>query len=732
MMQSNNESLNRAWESLFKYDNLGQALHQLAEVASQHPTLLARPEYVHIREDYQLMRKYMLRGYRDEQRTEVYLQLCDRLMALVHDIVLEWNTQDVHHAWGAARVRCAGINMAHDIVRENLERFVQNQAMLSLEPEEVASKKSHALYSAHADYIERLFSAILVSKMWNEDDALFYTSLLLSPTVDVNDAQILITAVMLAASQYYDGNKLLTLMRVYRGATEERIRQRALVGWAFALPAEQHRMPKLLADEFSKVMADERTEAEMVELQEQLVLCMNAREDQECMEREILPGLLRNSNLRMTRFGLEEKEDDEMEDILNPDAADKRIEQIEKSMQRMMDMQKKGADLYYGSFSTMKRYPFFNHTVNWFTPFYIEYPDLQPCISRIGGRDVVARITDNGPLCDSDKYSFIFSLSNIIDQFSLNLRELLKDRGSAPNMLSNEEMNTPTFLRRAYLQDLYRFYFVSPFRVEFKNPFVITAKDKPWLTVAKPCSKFHRKSLLHLAVFFMQRKRYEHAKWLLEHIDHSLDDAEVCLLLASNSMKLNDYSAAVGHLERIPNEQRSPKAWRLLAHAQFHLANYAAAERAFQQVVRLGDGSVKLQQSIAVCKIKQGDCEGGLTLLQRLSFEDSENENVKRTMAWAYLMLGQPDKADAVYDYLIASPRRVPGDCLNAGYAKWALGQVDEAVILFQQYLQNAAGKDKTVISRDFDADSQLLDANHISKVDRMIMDDLVNQLNKL
>jgi len=57
---------------------------------------------------------------------------------------------------------------------------------------------------------------------------------------------------------------------------------------------------------------------------------------------------------------------------------------------------------------------------------------------------------------------------------------------------------------------------------------------------------------------------------------------------------------------------------------------------------------------------------------------------------------------------------------------------VDEAVILFQQYLQNAAGKDKTVISRDFDADSQLLDANHISKVDRMIMDDLVNQLNKL
>ena len=67
----------------------------------------------------------------------------------------------------------------------------------------------------------------------------------------------------------------------------------------------------------------------MVELQEQLVLCMNAREDQERMEREILPGLLRNSNLRMTRFGLEEKEDDEMEDILNPDAADKRIEQIE-------------------------------------------------------------------------------------------------------------------------------------------------------------------------------------------------------------------------------------------------------------------------------------------------------------------------------------------------------------------------------------------------------------------
>ena len=48
-----------------------------------------------------------------------------------------------------------------------------------------------------------------------------------------------------------------------------------------------------------------------------------------------------------------------MDDILNGDTSDKKIEEIEHSIRKMADMQKRGADIYFGGFSKMKRFGFF-------------------------------------------------------------------------------------------------------------------------------------------------------------------------------------------------------------------------------------------------------------------------------------------------------------------------------------------------------------------------------------
>ena len=58
-----------------------------------------------------------------------------------------------------------------------------------------------------------------------------------------------------------------------------------------------------------------------------------------------MPDLIKNNNLKIGPFSIEEREDDPMEDILNPEASEQRMEKLESTFGRMMDMQKQGSDI---------------------------------------------------------------------------------------------------------------------------------------------------------------------------------------------------------------------------------------------------------------------------------------------------------------------------------------------------------------------------------------------------
>lgn len=99
----------------------------------------------------------------------------------------------------------------------------------------------------------------------------------------------------------------------------------------------------------------------------QLIFSLNAEKDTNTIQKEIMPDLMKNQNFQVTQFGLVEREEDPMEDILHPEASEQRMEKLEATFGRMMDMQKQGSDIYFGGFSQMKRFPFFYDICNWFT-----------------------------------------------------------------------------------------------------------------------------------------------------------------------------------------------------------------------------------------------------------------------------------------------------------------------------------------------------------------------------
>ena len=262
------------------------------------------------------------------------------------------------------RLRMTARDWSPQNIREELEAFVSETALLELEPEHLRKPKMQELYRQHQHQMNVLFDYVYTSDIWSDGKATAMEELLLSPTVDSNDQQLIVSAVMLSLLEHFDISKFRTLVHVYQQATDERVRQRALVGWVLSLDSRLavsvYPEQKALVD---KLLEDENCCKELVELQKQFIFCINAEQDTQTIQREIMPDLIKNQNIRLTRNGIEEQEDNPMEDILNPEAQEKKLEQLEESFQRMMNMQKQGSDIYFGGFSQMKRFPFFNEII---------------------------------------------------------------------------------------------------------------------------------------------------------------------------------------------------------------------------------------------------------------------------------------------------------------------------------------------------------------------------------
>ena len=161
-----------------------------------------------------------------------------------------------------------------------------------------------------------------------------------------------------------------------------------------------------------------------------------------------------------------------MEDILDPDAADKRMEEAEKNINKILDMQKQGADIYFGSFKLMKRFSFFYTLSNWFTPFFMQHPGLSHLTKDLLSNKFVLSIINKGPFCESDKYSFALGASSVISHLPQDVLKMVENIEDIDPAMKPDLINTPIFRRQVYLQDLYRFFKLHPLHNELPfDPF---------------------------------------------------------------------------------------------------------------------------------------------------------------------------------------------------------------------------------------------------------------------
>ena len=714
-----NETLSQIID-LIEQRRLGRAVNALENFLLSHPSLKRDMEsLMALQNDFNLMTDYWQRGFNDPEREQVYSQLLKRLYVLATNIMTRDKMANsrfltsVHN-----RPRHIRKDWTMSNVRHQLEDFVSDVAMLELETDDNRQERRKQVYQDHQLLMHDLFDYILTSRLWKESLGEAFTDILLSPTIDTNDQQLIVSAITLSALNAFGFNKFSVLMNVFMKTTDPAIRQRALVGWVLCIDESKVSLYPEMAEMINKACEDETCRNELTELQMQLFYCMEAEQDQKKIHDEIIPDILKGSNIKVTRHGLEEVDDDTLEDILHPDTSERNMERMEESMKQMATMQKEGSDIYFGGFAQMKRMPFYNELSNWFVPFFPQHPAISNIWENTKGKKFLQIITQIGAFCDSDKYSFVLAFEQVLKQFPTKMLKMIENGEASPlplgGMIELEEQRQPAFIRRMYLQNLYRFFRLYPMRSEFASPFDDREK---YLFFANPLFGKNKlqENMTEVAAFLMKHRKNDEALSVLSNCDLAANTFDYNMLMGNLLMRMpldTELSATEYFRHALDLRPDSEKALSGYARAQFRYHHYETALTSYEKLMKLKPEHTGFMLNAAICMTNLQKNEEALKLLFKLDYEQPDNHKVKRVLAWVLTMSKRYEQAGKAYQQLLSQEKPEPVDMLNYGYCLWFQGDIMEAIVHFKQFLLTN-GDENYNLEQEFMGTEHSLIASH-------------------
>lgn len=477
-----------------------------------------------------------------------------------------------------------------DEVQETFEKFATDEAMLNLKvgfSEEQIDEERQKIQEQLNAYRNMVFSYIMVTDDWNEDFILAIRSIIDSDLVDPYTINMIVSAVSLSCSVFMVPEKIGLLLRLFKSAGSCSVRERAFVGFVFSVitnPAESDACWRAAA----ATVTDDVLLAACVDLQRQMRLCLTSKKD----SKEMMHSVVKTMFSTFTQ-DLAEKLKDRGKVGLDEFTADGEDpeEAIQGAFNYMLNSEDIGVDVYYHQFANQKCFGHFHSLYNWFVPFYVRNSTLKSVRGVMNQhRNFVNNLLKGASMCDTDLYSVILSLNNTSKEFIKSLDVAPENMVSGPVFYDEEdevekEQNTEesvedetdsteakdsenvTLLdsvmeheenlseekkkkrairvRHRYVQDLYRFYTLSPMRKAFDNPFEVQ-KEIPFMTTGQFAKPEYDKYRLSLARFSAKRGDFAFVSRILRNLSQYTEEEQMMLALAYYSEK--NYSDALDYV----------------------------------------------------------------------------------------------------------------------------------------------------------------------------------------
>ncbi|MBQ7451200.1 MAG: hypothetical protein IJV60_01425 [Prevotella sp.] len=663
-----------------------------------------------IETEFRYMSDFMLGGGKDPQRSALYEELRARLRHISYDLEVRSTLMEMPYV---------KVWQKELLMRDNSTEMLQS-SMLNVVDE---SQRHQALYHA--------FMALLTSYHWDKTIQEEWATFLSSQQVDGVIQATLTSALTLSAIEHFDKYKAMCLANIYHDNRKETVRQRAYIGCLLALSRvsgdEMTSVRRLVLDNLTS--EGEGRLGNVTEIFMQMNMCANVDKDAREIQNKIMPNIMRNQPFEITDKGFSERKDNG--DAYDPEAENANLDSLEKSVNRIINMQKNGSDIFFSGFSQMKRIPFFRKYVNWFVPFYSNHPDLPEEAIQTAKTKFAERITERGPFCESDKYSFVIGLSSAISHIPENARQMMENGELGPLGMHGDDdnMQNPSLLRLLYMQDLYRFYRLCPLAEKMYNPFSELNKCLIGIAAATHISDEEKRDL---CVYLIKKDKEMPVRNTVARLLNRFDDKESFdrhYCHAELKLLTNDYPVAITLYNKCLEIKPGNKmCLRSLAKAHYQNGEYDKAASYYDALHTLQPDSLSYILNYCMAMVMAGKAADVVNEMYRMDFEHPDNIDIMNCLTWTLLYAEKAEQAQKTADRMmkIEGAGKTLSVCLNAAYAHLANNDVVKAIDILKAFADNSDDNVRkdivTLFADSMEEDKALLNKYHIEDAERDII----------
>lgn len=674
--------------------HLGEALELLQELANVLGDWKLLDEVADVNSAYGLLLYYMEQGNNDPAREQQHTNF----IATCYNIA--------EKAAQTERALVTGTSARMRSISEILKD------MENLELKNITSEPCEEDANKHVELYTELLNASYDSFLWNDEAAAQAQEVIDSALIAENDKILMTSGLFINCLQAFDARKIIFFADNYSTATSSMLRIRMLVAVAFTLYTYRKRLfaYPVITSKLKDLCNNPRFTTDMQNLQKLIIESLSTHEVDRKMREEIIPAMLKSHNFNPEKFGI-----DSLEEISESNPEWKNFEQ---QVGKLAELEAAGADIYYSTFSTLKRYPFFNNAANWLYPFEENHPGIPKQIRKTGLKGIANALLKSDVLCDSDKYSFCMLTTQMTDGQVNMIISQLPEMGGYDTAIAQTSESTC----RNYLRNLFRFFYLYSGKSKPANPF---ETDMSLLDCNELAEAFKDKTEINkISAYAIKKGKYDMAiSFLLLSETKGFADSEVYQELGFCYQKKKSYFDAIAAYEKA-NALSGDSKWTLqhLAQTNRIVGNYKDALNYYRLLETAKGEDAKIAFRCGECLVHLESYDDAMHEFFKAEYLNPDMTAATRAIAWCSILTDDIKQARKYYDKLLLKEEQGE-DLLNAGHAAWIDGDTKAAVELYSRAY--AELKREEFLKR-MQSDKEILKTHGISNYDITFMSDIV------
>ena len=660
---------------------LKPALDLLDKLISDTGFGIYRDEWQRMNDTYHNMLKYTVEGIFDPERQKVYYKLITSVFELtdtLHEALkLKYSSgyeNEKKRAYSKGQAYGSGLFM------KDLEDIYSPSPDVKTETREEKEVSGDKAVNGKA---KRIFYHVWLTNKLSQEEIQNLNRFLQNPSIPLHLRSFLVSALMLSLQRFFDQGKLGILIDQSISGEPE-ISQRALTGLLITLYKYDPRLeyyPEILA-RLKILFGNTHVRRNTETIIKQFIRSKGTEKLQQRIRDEFLPGIISISANLKDKIRLDKLMEEGLTEDGNPDWENlfKDSPGIMQKMEEFSEMQMKGDDVLIASFSMLKSFPFFDDAANWFMPFFPGNPDIEEIMGpgELQIRQLVNAVDFSPLLCNSDKYSFCFSIMKLpeenirmISQAIMAEMEQFKELTADEDLLNRDQK--PELISNQCIQDLYRFYKLYPRKAGFEDIFA-------WRM------DFHHKHaladlftedplmMLTIAEYYLSRDYYEEAAGIFRSLPDDKKTGEICQKLGWCYQKAGDFHSALEHYLKAELFGNST-IWTLkkIALCYRNLKMPDKALEYYQAVEKEDPENQGVQLNIGHCLLELNRYEEALKCYFKLEYLSPGNSKVWRPIGWCSFITGNKSQAEKYFLKLL-DDEAGKHDFLSMGHVQWSLG----------------------------------------------------------